>query len=323
MKTKIFIDGREGTTGLRINERFAGREDVELLSIDPEKRKDTEERRRLINESDITFLCLPDEAARESVGLIENHKVRVIDTSTAHRTLEGWAYGFPELSEGHRKKIAEGKRIAVPGCHATGFISLVYPLVSAGILPADYPVAAFSLTGYSGGGKKMIAEYEGEERDCSLTSPREYALSQKHKHLKEMKQITGLEREPLFSPIVADYYSGMAVSVPLYGGLLNGPKSAGGSVWTPEGLCRFFGDFYQGQRFIRVMPFGAEAQLHGGMLAGNGCSGWDGLRIFVTGNEERLLLSAQFDNLGKGASGAAIQCLNLMLGCEEEKGLNL
>ncbi|MCI8928072.1 MAG: N-acetyl-gamma-glutamyl-phosphate reductase [Lachnospiraceae bacterium] len=316
MKIKVFIDGREGTTGLRINERFEKREDVELLSIDPDKRKDIEERKRLINQSDITFLCLPDDAARQSVGLVENDRVRVIDTSTAHRTEEGWAYGFPELSRGHRLKIAEGKRIAVPGCHATGFISLVYPLIAGGILPADYPAAAFSLTGYSGGGKKMIAEYEGQERDRTLEAPREYALSQKHKHLKEMKKIIGLKREPLFSPIVADYYSGMAVSVPLYSDLLNKEE-------TPEKLCRFFAEFYQGQPLIQVMPYGAEADLHGGMLAGNGCSGWDGLRIFVTGNEERLLLSAQFDNLGKGASGAAIQCLNLMLGCEEEKGLNL
>lgn len=316
MKIKVFIDGREGTTGLRINERFADREDVELLSIDPDRRKDTEERKRLINQSDITFLCLPDDAARESVSLIENDRVRVIDTSTAHRTEEGWAYGFPELSEGHRRKIAEGKRVAVPGCHATGFISLVYPVVSAGILGADYPVSAFSLTGYSGGGKKMIAEYEGQERDESLKAPREYALSQQHKHLKEMKKITGLKREPLFSPIVADYYSGMVVSVPLYGELLNKEK-------TPEKLHKFLTDFYQGQRFVQVMPLGAQAQLHGSMLAGNGCSGWDGLKIFVTGNEERILLSAQFDNLGKGASGAAIQCLNVMLGCEETKGLNL
>lgn len=316
MKIKVFIDGREGTTGLRINERFADREDVELLSIDPDRRKDTEERKRLINQSDITFLCLPDDAARESVSLIENDRVRVIDTSTAHRTEEGWAYGFPELSEGHRRKIAEGKRVAVPGCHATGFISLVYPIVSSGILGADYPVSAFSLTGYSGGGKKMIAEYEGQERDESLKAPREYALSQQHKHLKEMKKITGLKREPLFSPIVADYYSGMVVSVPLYGELLNKEE-------TPEKLHKFLTDFYQEQRFVQVMPLGSEAQLHGSMLAGNGCSGWDGLKIFVTGNEERILLSAQFDNLGKGASGAAIQCLNVMLGCEETKGLNL
>lgn len=316
MKTRIFIDGSEGTTGLRIHERFAIRDDIELIPIAPEKRKDVEERKRLINESDITFLCLPDGAARESVSLIENDKVRVIDTSTAHRTEEGWAYGFPELSEIHRKKIQEGKRVAVPGCHATGFISLVYPMISGGYLPEDYPVSAFSLTGYSGGGKKMIGEYEGQERHEELSSPRVYALSQQHKHLKEMKKITGLSREPLFSPIVADYYSGMAVSVPLYGEYLQ--KSA-----SPETVCSFLAEFYKGQRFVKVMPLGADTELHGGMIAGNGCTGWDGLRIFVTGNEERLLLTAQFDNLGKGASGAAIQCLNIMLGCEEDRGLNL
>ncbi len=316
MKTKIFIDGREGTTGLRINERFAGRDDVELLSIDGEKRKDLNERKRLINQSDITFLCLPDEAARESVGLVENENVRIIDTSTAHRTQEGWAYGFAELSESHRRGIREGRRVAVPGCHATGFISLVYPLVAEGILPADYPVSAFSLTGYSGGGKKMIAEYEGQERHGDLDAPRQYALSQNHKHLREMQRITGLSREPLFSPIVADYYSGMTVSLPLYSDLLK-------RKMTPRELCVFFGEFYQGQRLVQAMPWGAQERLCGGMLAGNGLSGWDGLKIYVTGNEERILLSAQFDNLGKGASGAAIQCLNIMLGCEEDRGLNL
>lgn len=316
MKTRIFIDGSEGTTGLRIHERFAVRDDIELIPIAPEKRKDVEERKRLINESDITFLCLPDAAARESVSLIENDHVRVIDTSTAHRTEEGWAYGFPELSDSHRQKIREGKRIAVPGCHATGFISLVYPMIAGGYLPADYPVSAFSLTGYSGGGKKMIGEYEGEERHTDLAAPRVYALSQQHKHLKEMKKITGLSRDPLFSPIVADYYSGMAVSLPLYGEYLK--KTA-----SPEAVCSFLSEFYAGQRFVNVMTLGADSELHGGMIAGNGCAGWDGLRIFVTGNEERLLLTAQFDNLGKGASGAAIQCLNIMLGCEEDKGLNL
>ncbi len=314
MKTKIFIDGSEGTTGLKIYGRFSGRDDIELLSIDQEKRKDTEERKRLINGSDITFLCLPDGAAEESVGLVENEKVRIIDTSTAHRTKEGWAYGFPELSAAHRQRIKEAKRVAVPGCHATGFISLAYPLVASGILPPDYPVSAFSLTGYSGGGKKMIAEYEGEGRAAALSSPREYALSQNHKHLKEMKMVAGLLREPLFSPIVADYYSGMVVSLPLYSEFLKG-------VATPEGLLEFFRDHYQGQRLIQVMPFGAEGA--GGMLAGNECSGFDGLRIYVTGNRERMVLSAQFDNLGKGASGAAIQCMNIMLGCEEEKGLKL
>ena len=312
-KAKIFIDGSEGTTGLRIHERFAGRDDIELLTISQELRKDTKERARLINQSDITFLCLPDDAARESVSLVENDHVRVIDTSTAHRTSEGWAYGFPELSGAHREHIKEGKRIAVPGCHATGFISLAYPLISSGLLSADYPVSAFSLTGYSGGGKKMIAEYEGSERATELDSPREYALSQQHKHLKEMKAITGLSREPLFSPIVADYYSGMVVTLPIYSEYLKNTPS-------PEELWQFFAEFYQGEQFIQVMPFGSEGK---GMMAGNACAGWDGLKIYVTGNTERVTLHAQFDNLGKGASGAAIQCLNIMLGCEEGRGLNL
>lgn len=315
-KAKIFIDGSEGTTGLRIHERFAGRDDIELLTISGELRKDKEERARLINQSDITFLCLPDEAARESVSLVENDQVRIIDTSTAHRTMEGWAYGFPELSEAHRRQIQEGKRVAVPGCHATGFISLVYPLVSSGLLAPDYPVSAFSLTGYSGGGKKMIAQYEDRERSGDLDSPREYALSQQHKHLKEMKWVTGLLREPLFSPIVADYYSGMVVTLPLYVEYLK-------KVTSTEELCSFFEEFYAGEAFIKVMPFGAEKELAGAMMAGNGCAGWDGLRIYISGNKDRVVLNAQFDNLGKGASGAAIQCLNIMLGCEEGRGLNL
>lgn len=315
MKTKIFIDGSEGTTGLRIYERFEGRDDIELLPIASELRKDVQERKRLINESDITFLCLPDAAARESVSLVENEKVKIIDTSTAHRTESGWAYGFPELSAAHREAIQNGKRVAVPGCHATGFISVVYPLVAGGVLPADYPVAAFSLTGYSGGGKKMIAEYEAEGRNKDIDSPREYALTQKHKHLKEMKAVTGLLREPLFSPILADYYSGMVVSVPLYTDYLKKYKN-------PQEMTAYFADYYKGEPFVQVAENGIE-ELYGGMLAGNSLSGWDGLKIYITGNEERMVLSAQFDNLGKGASGAAVQCLNILLGCEETKGLVL
>ncbi len=314
MKTKIFIDGSEGTTGLRIYERFEGRDDIEILPIASELRKDRKERKRLINESDITFLCLPDEAARESVSLVEREGVRIIDTSTAHRTKEGWAYGFPELSKKHREAIKKGGRVAVPGCHATGFISLVYPLIAGELLAPDYPVAAFSLTGYSGGGKKMIAEYEAPDRHGDIEAPREYALTQQHKHLKEMKKIAGLAREPLFSPIVADYYSGMVVSVPLYTEYLRDCKS-------PKTLREYFAEFYKEGRFVKVE---SEAEgLYGGMLSGCSLSGWDGLKIYITGNEERLVLSAQFDNLGKGASGAAIQCLNIMMGCEENKGLNL
>lgn len=314
-KVKIFIDGSEGTTGLRIHERFAEREDVELLPVSSELRKDKEERKRLINSSDITFLCLPDAAAEESVSLVENDHVRIIDTSTAHRTMEGWAYGFPELSEEHREAIAAGNRIAVPGCYATGFISLVYPMVAEGLISANYPVSAFGISGYSGGGRKMIAAYEAEKREDALLAPREYALSQAHKHLKEMKKIPGLKREPLFSPIVADYYSGMVVSVPVYTELMNKGR-------TPQEVWKYLADFYAGSRFVRVMPFGAE-EASANMLAGNAMSGRDSLRIYVTGNEDRVLLSSQFDNLGKGASGAAIQCLNIALGCEESKGLHL
>ena len=315
MRTKIFIDGSEGTTGLRIFERCEGRDDIELLPISSELRKDIAERRRLINESDITFLCLPDAAAKESVSLVENEKVRIIDTSTAHRTESGWAYGFPELSQEHRNAIKNGNRVAVPGCHATGFISLIYPLISGGLLPEDYPVTAFSLTGYSGGGKKMIAEYEADDRNPDLDAPREYALTQQHKHLKEMKAITGLSREPLFSPIVADYYSGMVVSVPLYTEYLKSHK-------TPGEMTSYFMQYYKGESFIQIVGTGNE-ELYGGMLSGNTLSGWDGLKIYVTGNTDRMVLSAQFDNLGKGASGAAVQCLNIMMGCEEKKGLVL
>ncbi len=314
-KTKIFIDGSEGTTGLRIYERFQGRDDIELLKIDSELRKDLNERKRLINASDITFLCLPDAAAKEAVSLVENENVIIIDASTAHRTEEGWAYGFPELSAAHRDAIKKGKRIAVPGCYATGFISLVYPMIAEGILPADYPVSAFGLSGYSGAGKKVIAAYEAEERPEAFDAPREYALTQSHKHLKEMQKITGLAKQPLFSPIICDYYSGMVMSVPVYTDMLL-------KCHTPEEIYKVFDKFYEGEKFIKVMPPEAEAG-EGNMLAGNGCSGWDGLKIFITGNEDRVVLSAQFDNLGKGASGAAIQCLNIVLGCEEDKGLQL
>ena len=315
MKTKVFIDGREGTTGLRIEERLENREDIELLSIDPDKRKDANERQKFLNAADLVFLCLPDAAAKEAVSLIENPNTRVIDASTAHRTAPGWAYGFPELSSEHRAAIAHGKRVANPGCHATGFISLAYPLVQKGILPAYYPVCAFSLTGYSGGGKKMIAEYEGENRSTELDAPREYGLNQQHKHLKEMTAITGLVKEPLFTPIVADYYSGMIVTLPLYGSMLR-------AGCTVEFLRDFFAEYYAGSKFIKVAPLGKEMGSRG-FLSGNAASGWDGLEIYVTGNDERIQLNARFDNLGKGASGAAVQCMNIMMGCPEETGLHL
>lgn len=315
MKSKVFIDGSEGTTGLRIYERFSKRDDIELISISSDRRKDPAERKRLINSADIVFLCLPDAAAKESVALVENSAVRIIDTSTAHRTEPGWAYGFPELSQEHRHAIKTGNRVAVPGCHATGFISLVYPLVSGGLLSADYPISAFSLTGYSGGGKKMIAEYEAQNRSTDCAAPREYALTQEHKHLKEMQAVSGLLRKPLFSPILGDYYSGMVVSVPLHMAALRSHSSV-------AELTEYFLAYYENERFVSVVPDGTQ-NLYGGMLAGNTLSGWDGLKIYITGNDERVVLSAQFDNLGKGASGAAVQCLNIMLGCDEATGLVL
>ncbi len=312
---KVFIDGSEGTTGLRIFERFEGRDDIEILKIPSELRKDPDEIKKYINASDITFLCLPDAAAREAVAMVENENTIIIDTSTAHRTQEGWAYGYPELSPAHRQAIKTGKRIAVPGCYATGFITIAYPMVAKEMLPKDYPVAAFAMSGYSGAGKKTIAVYEAQERDKELDAPREYALTQNHKHLKEMQAITGLARMPLFSPLICDYYSGMVVTLQFYADMLNGKP-------TPEKVHELFEAYYKGEQFIKVMPFGKEAEYNG-FLAGNTCSGWDGIEIYVTGNEDRILVSTRFDNLGKGASGAAVQCLNIILGCEENKGLVL
>ena len=314
-KPKIYIDGQEGTTGLRIFERFSGRDDIEILTIDPALRKDADERRKLINASDITFLCLPDAAAKEAVSLVENENVRIIDASTAHRVNPDWAYGFPELSAAHREAIANGKRIANPGCHATGFVSLVHPLVAAGVLPADALLACFSLTGYSGGGKKMIAQYGDENRDIALDSPRIYGLTHQHKHLPEMQKVCGLANAPLFTPIVADYYAGMLVSVPLMASQLKGVSSL-------AQLHECYADAYAGQKMVKVMPLSAQADV-GGFLASNGCAGWDGLEIYVTGNDERMMVCARFDNLGKGASGAAVQSMNIMLGCDEATGLNL
>ncbi|MCR5279276.1 MAG: N-acetyl-gamma-glutamyl-phosphate reductase [Lachnospiraceae bacterium] len=313
--TKIFIDGSEGTTGLRINERFKGRDDIEILSIDPELRKDPAEIRRLINQSDVTFLCLPDQAAIEAVELVDNPDTVIIDASTAHRTNPGWAYGFPELSKEHRAAIKSSKRIAVPGCYASGFIALAFPLVKAGILPKDYPVSIFAVSGYSGGGKKLIAAYEEEGRDPKFDSARMYAWGQTHKHLKEMKAITGLSREPLFSPLTTNYHSGMIVQVPLFTDLLKSHKS-------PAELQSFFADYYKDEKFIKVQPLGADVEA-GGALFSDACAGFDGMEIFVTGNEDRVMLATRFDNLGKGASGAAVQCLNIVMGCAEDKGLSL
>lgn len=314
MKTKVFIDGSEGTTGLRIFERFEGREDIELLKIPMELRKDPATIEQYINASDITFLCLPDAAAIEAAAMAKDDVV-IIDTSTAHRTEPGWAYGFPELSAEHRGAVRNGKRIAVPGCYASGFIGVGYPLVKEGILPADYPVSVFAVSGYSGGGKKLIAAYEEEGRDKKFDSARMYAWGQSHKHLKEMKKITGLAAEPLFCPMTTNYHSGMIVQVPLFADRL-------AKKVTPEELREFYAEYYKGEKFIRVLPFGADVEA-GGALFSDACAGWDGMEILVTGNSDRMVVATRFDNLGKGASGAAIQCMNIVLGCDEAKGLNL
>ena len=312
MKPKVYIDGKEGTTGLQIYERLASRSDIDLLLIDEEKRKDPGERKKLINASDIVFLCLPDAAAIEAVGMIENAKTRVIDASTAHRIASGWVYGFPELGSEQTQAIINGKRIANPGCHATGFLSVAAPLVRLGILPDEYPLTVYSLTGYSGGGKKMIAQYEAGERDAELDTPRIYGLSLHHKHLPEMQKIAGLKYPPVFNPIVDDYYKGMATTIMLHNRLLCGNPAA-------EDIAAALTDFYAGRPLISVVPFGQnDAMLAAGKLAGT-----DRLEITVCGNEEQTMVTARFDNLGKGASGAAVQNMNLMFGFEETAGLNL
>lgn len=310
-KTKIFIDGKEGTTGLRIFDRLRNREDIELITLPEEVRKDVSARKEALNACDIAFLCLPDAAAKESVSLIENPAVKVIDTSTAHRTNPDWAYGFPELSEGHLEKIKDSNRVAVPGCHASGFIALVAPLVANGILPADALLTCHSITGYSGGGKKMIAEYENASRSNIFDSPRQYALTQEHKHLKEMKAITGIENEPVFSPIVSDYYSGMAVTVPLFKKMLCEGKGV-------EDIIAVYKDLYNNSFVSYTEYTGADA-----MFGAKALSGKDNMEILVKGNEERIILLARYDNLGKGASGAAIECLNIMMGTAPETGLAL
>ena len=303
---KIFIDGSAGTTGLRIRERLAARKDIELILLSEELRKDTEARREALNAADIAFLCLPDAAAIEAVSLVENPNTAIIDTSTAHRTNPAWEYGFPELF-GRREKIAASKRIANPGCHASGFVALVEPLVRAGVIASDASLTAYSLTGYSGGGKKMIAEYESEERDGLLDAPRMYGLTQKHKHLPEMGVVCGLSTAPIFCPVVAPFYSGMEVTVPLFA------KDVCGDIETIRGVYR---DYYA-KGLVRFDETADEA----GFLSAAALSGRDDMQITVVGNEERLLLVARFDNLGKGASGAAIQNMNILLGMDEDTGL--
>lgn len=305
----MFIDGSAGTTGLRIYDRLSDRNDIELVVLEESLRKNDEARRNALNNSDISFLCLPDDAARQAVSWIENSNTVVIDTSTAHRTLEGWSYGFPELSAEYKQNIIDSKRIAVPGCHASGFIALVYPLVQKGLISAETELCCHSVTGYSGGGKKMISDYRDANRPALFDAPRQYALTQNHKHLKEMCAIPGLSIAPNFCPIVADFYSGMLVTVPLFAGQVKG---------TIDDIIAVYKDLYTG----KIVNYCDEIDENG-FLSAAAKSGKDTMDITVAGNDERILLIARYDNLGKGASGAAIQCLNLVLGEKEEKGLSI
>ncbi|MGN0450657.1 MAG: N-acetyl-gamma-glutamyl-phosphate reductase [Acutalibacteraceae bacterium] len=305
--TKIFIDGSAGTTGLRIYERLESRKDIELIRLSEELRKDINERKAALNSADIAFLCLPDAAAIEAVSLVDNENTVIIDTSTAHRTNPDWVYGFPELSAEREQKIAASKRIAVPGCHASGFISLVFPLIKAGILDKDALLTCFSVTGYSGGGKKMIAEYESEDRNPLLSAPRQYGIAQKHKHLPEMTAVCGLQNEPIFSPVVADFYSGMTVTVPLFKGQING---------TAEDIKKIYKEKYVGP----VVRYKEDFD-EGGFVSANRLKGRDGMEISVSGNKDRILLISRYDNLGKGASGAAVECMNIVMGANKTTGL--
>lgn len=307
--TNIFIDGSAGTTGLRIYERLSARKDINLMILSEEKRKDVESRREALNSCDIAFLCLPDAAAIEAVSLVENKNTAIIDTSTAHRINPNWTYGFPELCGGFmREKIASSKRIANPGCHASGFVALVEPLVANGILEKDVALTCTSITGYSGGGKKMIAEYE-EEPDELLSAPRMYALTQQHKHLKEMKTVCGLSALPIFCPIVAPFYSGMEVTVPLFASQVKGGI---------EDIKAVYAEYYK-----KGLVSFAESADEDGFLSAAAFSGRDDMQLTVCGNEERILLVSRFDNLGKGASGAAIQNMNILLGIDESEGLDV
>lgn len=314
MKFKVFVDGQEGTTGLKINERLAGRRDLEILTIKPDKRKDSETRSVLLNKADIAFLCLPDEASRESVSLVNNDRTKIIDASTAFRTDPNWTYGLPELNEKQREKIRKSNRVSVPGCHATGYNLIIYPLINEGIMAKDYPVNCYTVAGYSGGGKKMISEYETIDKKTALEIPRFYSLNLDHKHIPEMQKVPGLSFPPIFTPIVGDFYNGEVVSIPLFSRLLNKQISA-------KDIHKFLDSYYKSEHFVKVMPFDVEANLDNGFLGAIECNNTNKLEIFVFGNDERILITSRFDNLGKGSSGAAIQNMNIMLGVDEGLGL--
>ena len=314
MKTTVFVDGQHGTTGLKIRERLEKRIDIEILEIAEDKRKDPGTREKLLNEADIVFLCLPDDAARESVSLIKNKNVCVIDGSTAHRVSEGWVYGLPELKKGQRELIKGSKRIAVPGCHATGFVLMLYPLVALGIVPPDYPVTSHTTAGYSGGGKSMIADYQDKKAPGYIKNPRPYSLALNHKHIPEMTKVCGLARPPVFAPTVVDVYNGEIISIPLVPAWLKKPATAGE-------IRKILADYYAGEKFVRVMPYPADDYLKNGFMTFTDCNDTNNLEIFVFGGNDRVLVSARFDNLGKGASGAAVQNMNLVMGVEESMGL--
>lgn len=314
MKPKIFIDGQSGTVGLQLQERLGTRKDIELTTISDGKRKDPDARKKLLNEADIVFLCLPDDAARESVRLITNKSVCVIDGSTAHRVADGWIYGLPEIRKGQRELIKNSKRVVVPGCHATGFISLLFPLVSMGIVAPDYPVSSYAIAGYSGGGKSMISDYQGKNPPANITNPRPYSLELNHKHIPEMTKYAGLAKPPLFNPTVVNVYNGEIIFIPLIVSHLKKQSSA-------SDIRSKIHEYYHGERFITVMPYPADAYLENGFLTFTDCNGTNNLEIFVFGDKEKVLLAARFDNLGKGSSGTAVQNMNLILGLPEEMGL--
>jgi N-acetyl-gamma-glutamyl-phosphate reductase len=314
MKKIVFVDGQHGTTGLKIRERLTGRSDIELIEIPEAIRKDPSAREKYLNEVDIVFLCLPDDAARESVSLIKNPSVCVIDGSTAYRVANGWVYGLPELKKDQRKLITESKRVSVPGCHATGFILMLYPLVAQRIVSPDYPITTHAVAGYSGGGKSMIADYETEGSPDYIKNPRPYSLTLNHKHLPEMTRYTGLAQPPLFAPTVVNVYTGEIISIPLVSSHL-------AKKLTAEGIREVLANYYTGEQFIKVMPYPADDYLKNGFLSFTDCNGTNNLEIFVFGNNDRILLSARYDNLGKGASGAAVQNMNIILGLPESTGL--
>ncbi|MGQ7889304.1 N-acetyl-gamma-glutamyl-phosphate reductase [Paenibacillus sp. WC2504] len=314
MKYTIFVDGQEGTTGLKIHDYLSNISSIEVITIESEKRKDYETRRALINEADVVFLCLPDAASRDSVAMVNNNKTKIIDASTAFRTNLDWTYGLPELHRSQRTKIQNSSRISVPGCHATGFILAIHPLVAEEIIPRDYPMTCYALTGYSGGGKKLISEYQNSNSE-RLFAPRHYALNLNHKHLPEMQLYSGLNTAPLFTPIVGNYYQGDAISIPLIPRIFN-------KKVTASNIQELLASYYRDDRFVRVAPFDSEAYLEDGFFNLMKCNNTNYLDIFVFGHKDQILLVSRFDNLGKGASGAAIQNMNIMLGFDEETGLD-